>query len=103
MKKLYTCFIAMYFFFAAHAQSITSSNLPLIIINTNGPTILNDPKIIADMGIVFNGEGVRNNLNGSYNHYNGKIGIEIRGQSSQQFPMKSYKSKLLLGSNFSQR
>jgi len=94
MKKLHTSFIAIYFFFAAHAQSITSSNLPLIIINTNGQTILNDPKIMADMGIVFNGEGVRNNLNGSYNHYNGKIGIEIRGQSSQQFPMKSYSIEL---------
>ncbi len=72
------------------AQTLTSSNLPIIIINTNGQTIVDDPKITADMGIIFNGENVRNNITDPYNHYNGKIGIEIRGQSSQMFPMKSY-------------
>src|SRR4026209_215288 len=73
-----------------HAQTLTSSNLPIIIINTNGQTIIDDPKITADMGIIFNGENVRNNVSDPLNHYNGKIGIEIRGQSSQMFPMKSY-------------
>lgn len=72
------------------AQPLTSSNLPIIIINTNGQGIVDDPKITADMGIIFNGENVRNNVTDPYNHYNGKIGIEIRGQSSQMFPMKSY-------------
>src|SRR5688500_15313790 len=72
------------------AQILTSSNLPIIIINTNGQTIVDDPKITADMGIIFNGENVRNNVADPFNHYTGKIGIEIRGQSSQMFPMKSY-------------
>ena len=72
------------------AQTLTSSNLPIIIINTNGQTIVDDPKITADMGIIFNGENVRNNVSDAFNHYSGKIGIEIRGQSSQMFPMKSY-------------
>ena len=73
-----------------HAQVFESSNLPIIIINTNGQTIPDDPKITADMGIVYNGVGVRNNVSDPMNHYKGKIGIEIRGQSSQMFPMKSY-------------
>ena len=73
-----------------NAQVFTSSNLPIIIINTNGQTILDDPKITADMGIIYNGVGVRNNVTDPMNHYNGKIGIETRGQSSQMFPMKSY-------------
>lgn len=77
-----------------HAQTLTSSNLPIIIINTNGQTIPDDPKITADMGIIFNGENVRNNVTDPFNHYNGKIGIEIRGQSSQMFPMKSYSLEL---------
>jgi hypothetical protein len=74
----------------SHAQTLSSSNLPIIIINTNGQNIVDDPKITADMGIIFNGENVRNNVADPYTHYNGKIGIEIRGQSSQMFPMKSY-------------
>ena len=35
------------------AQTLTSSNLPIIIINTNGQTIVDDPKITADMGIIL--------------------------------------------------
>ncbi len=77
-------------FAAAWCQPLTSSNLPIIVINTGGQPIPDDPKIMADMGIIFNGDGVRNNATDPFNHYNGKIGIEVRGQSSQMFPMKSY-------------
>lgn len=78
----------------AQTVALTSSNLPIIYINTNGQTIPNEPKITADMGIVYNGVGARNNSTDPLNHYNGKIGIEIRGQSSQMFPMKSYTIEL---------
>jgi len=84
------------------AQTLTSSNLPIITINTNGQEIPDDPKITADMGIIFNGEGVRNNMTDPLNHYNGKIGIEIRGQSSQMFPMKSYSIELRTATGSSQ-
>jgi len=98
-------FAILFFLFLQNflfAQTLTSSNLPIIIINTNGQAILDDPKITADMGIIFNGENVRNNVTDPYNHYNGKIGIEIRGQSSQMFPMKSYGIELrdALGGSF---
>ncbi len=75
-------------------QAFTSSNLPIIIINTNGLPISDDPKIMADMGIIYNGEGRRNSISDPFNEYNGKIGIEVRGQSSQMFPMKSYSIEL---------
>lgn len=68
----------------------TSSNLPIFIINTNGQPIPSDEKIEVDLGVIYNGEGVRNFLTDPYNHYNGKIGIEIRGSTSQMFPKKSY-------------
>lgn len=74
--------------------TFTSSNLPVIVINTNGQTIVDEPKIMADMGIIFNSGNARNNISDPFNHYNGKIGIEIRGQSSQSFPMKSYSIEL---------
>jgi uncharacterized protein Usg len=72
------------------AQSFSSSNLPIIVINTGGASIPDEPKIMADMGIIDNGLGMRNNLTDSYNNYQGKIGIEIRGSSSQSFPKKQY-------------
>ncbi|MBL7872600.1 MAG: CotH kinase family protein [Cyclobacteriaceae bacterium] len=68
----------------------TSSNLPIVIINTNGLSIPDDPKIMADMGIIDNGVGNRNQVTDAFNNYNGKIGIETRGESSQSFPKKSF-------------
>jgi len=70
--------------------TFTSSNLPIIVINTHGQTIPDDPKITADMGIIDNGPGQRNNLTDPFNAYNSKIGIEIRGHSSQMFEKKQY-------------
>ncbi|MBS1743277.1 MAG: CotH kinase family protein [Bacteroidetes bacterium] len=78
----------------ASAQVLTSTNLPIIVINTNGQDIVDDPKIMADMGIIWNANDAVNNITDPFNHYNGKIGIEIRGQSSQMFPMKSYSVEL---------
>lgn len=72
------------------SQSFTSSDLPLVVITTNGQAIKDDPKIIANLGIIWNGLGKRNALTDPKNNYNGKIGIEWRGSSSQNFPKKSY-------------
>lgn len=81
---------------AAAAQTFTSSNLPLVVINTtNGQTIPDEPKIGATMGIIDNGPGMRNNLTDDFNNYNGKIAIEIRGSSSQMFPKKQYGIELV--------
>lgn len=91
MRSVFTLLFALLYVLPGFAQSIlSSSNLPIVVINTNGQDIPDDPKISADMGIIYNGEGQRNNLTDPFNEYNGKIAIEIRGQSSQMFPMKSY-------------
>jgi len=71
-------------------SEFSDSNLPIVIINTNGQTIVDDPKITATMGIINNGVGNRNAITDDYTDYNGLIGIEVRGQSSQMFPKKSY-------------
>ncbi len=85
---LVSCFILNY---SAFSQVIfTSSNLPIVVINTNYMTIRDDPKIFADMGIIWNGIDKRNSVNDPKNNYYGKIAIEIRGSSSQMFPKKSY-------------
>lgn len=67
-----------------------TSTMPIVVINTNGVDIPNEPKIPGTMGIIYNGPGNLNSTSDPFNHYNGDIGIEIRGQSSQMFPKKSY-------------
>ncbi|SNR69703.1 CotH kinase family protein [Dokdonia pacifica] len=54
--------------------------LPQFLINTNGATIVDEPKIDAELVIVEAGVET----------HRGAIGIEIRGSSSQQFPKKSF-------------
>ena len=71
-------------------QGITSSNLPIMVINTNGLDIQDLTRITADMGIIYNGEGQTNMISDSFNEYDGKISIEIRGSTSQFFPKKGY-------------
>ena len=68
----------------------TSSNLPIVVINTNGQTIQDDPRIVCEMGIIDNGFGNINSINDPFNDYNGNISIEYRGSSSQSFPKKAY-------------
>jgi hypothetical protein len=66
------------------------SHLPLIMINTNGVTIQQEPKLMVDMGVIDNGPGQVNHMDDPWNGYNGKIGLEYRGSSSMMFPKKNY-------------
>lgn len=71
-------------------DAVFESNLPIIVIETeNGQAIPDEPKITAHMGIVDN-EGTMNEYPGTYNDYDGQIGIEIRGASSQGYAKKGY-------------
>ncbi len=65
-------------------------DLPLVMLNTNGQEILDEPRIIAEMGIIDNGEGKNNYITDSFNVFYGRISIEIRGSTSQSFPKKQY-------------
>lgn len=68
-----------------------SSDLPIIKINTFGEQIPDEPKIVAHMGIIDNGQGNRNYVfSDSLNGYDGQIAIETRGASSASFPKKNY-------------
>ena len=66
------------------------SMLPLILIDTEGQTIPDEPKIHSMMRVIDNGPGMENNVNDPSTGYNGHIGIEIRGASSQMFPKKQF-------------
>lgn len=93
MKGKVICIFLLSTFFLRLSYSqvnLTSSNLPIVLIDTHGAQIPNEPKIPATMRIVDNGSGVRNEITGPYNDYDGNIGIEIRGSSSTMFDKKSY-------------
>lgn len=73
---------------------LTESDLPIVMIQTNGQSIPDEPKIIADLGIIYNGPGVRNYITDPKNEYNGKMGIERRGNYSASLPQKPYALQL---------
>jgi subtilisin-like proprotein convertase family protein len=68
---------------------LTSSNLPIIKINTGGQTIVDQVKKTMDMDIIYNGAGARNYVTDPANNYDGKVEVEYRGSSSLQFQKKS--------------
>ena len=97
MKKLFSFLLGICgLTVVLNAQTSTTldTDLPLVMINTRGGVIVNDPKITADLSIVYNGLGKRNKSTDVANEYNGKVGIELRGQSSQGQPVRSYDIEL---------
>lgn len=93
--KLQLCILcvlggAVFLSLGAQAVDFTSSNLPIVIIDTQGQNIRNEPKITAHMSIIYNGPGKRNHMTDAPNHYDGYIGIEYRGDSSLQFDKKQF-------------
>jgi len=78
----------------------SSPDLPIIKINTEGKFIVDEPKIMARMQVINNANGVNNFTDTNY-EYDGYIGIEIRGNTAQMFPKKSYtvETRLSDGSN----
>jgi hypothetical protein len=73
----------------AQGISIFSTDLPLIIIDTEGKTIVDDPKISAKMKIVNNSSGV-NRFTDAASDFSGNVGIELRGSSSIGYPQKPW-------------
>lgn len=98
--------------YSVTAQTFTDSNLPIVIITTdNDPStglpleIIDDPKILASMKIIKRPDGTRNYLadqnTAEFLNYNGRIGIEIRGSSTQTLPKKQYSLTTLKADNTS--
>ena len=67
-----------------------STNIPLIIINTNNQIIVDEPKINVDFKIIDNYPLGLNYPNDSGNVYQGIAGIEIRGSYSATLPQKPF-------------
>lgn len=59
-----------------------SSNLPIVFIETGNTPIPDEPKVDAWMKVVDNGPGQFNQVTDPPNHFDGRIGIELRGSTS---------------------
>jgi len=112
MKKIYLFLILFILLPTVRAQVLTDSNLPIIIITTdknpstgNPVEIMDDPKVLATMKIIFRPDGSRNYVtdqtNTTYLNYSGRIGIEFRGSTSQSLPKKPYGLTTLKADNIS--
>ncbi len=83
------------------AQIFTDSNLPIVIIETDGGVpIPDEPKVLGNMKIIWHQDGSRNYVSDANNpaflNYDGRIGIEIRGSSSQMLSKKPYGLETLM-------
>jgi len=78
------------------ASVAVAYNLPLVVINTYGEEIPDEPRIRAWMKIINNGPDALNKQYDTPNDYDGYINIEQRGESSAGFPKKSYSLELQL-------
>lgn len=79
-----------------------STVLPLLIIDTQGQPIPNEPRITSQMKLVDMGVGNYNSASDPWNEYNGQISIETRGESSAWFSPKdsySFETQVANGEN----
>ena len=100
MKKL---FVILLFWIPilSVAQNFTDSNLPIVVIETDGHVnIPDEPKVLGTMKIIWHQDGSRNYLSDinspEFLNYDGRIGIEIRGSSSQMLSKKPYGFETLM-------
>ena len=95
VNKNILSFLLVLFSLSVSAQNFTDSNLPIVVINTdNGANIPDEPKVLGTMKIIWHQDGSRNYMtdidNPEFLNYDGRIGIERRGSSSQNFSKKPY-------------
>lgn len=88
MKKSIIALLLVLFSWTAMAQNFTDSNLPIVVIETDGGVnIPDEPKVSGTMSIIWHQDGSRNYMsdidNPDFLNYDGRIGIEMRGSSSQ--------------------
>lgn len=79
----------------SHGQTVTSSPLPIVLIQTDGDISIPDAyKVPATMKILYVNDTTTNYLSNQYDtaylHYEGRIGIEKRGSTSQNLSKRHY-------------
>ena len=100
MSRVFGVIIFSFPLFLVGQVNLDSSFFPIVIINTDGHEIIDEPRIVCNMGII-NNDSI-NNIGDNFNEYSGRISIELRGASSMYFPKKSYsfETQDSLGENY---
>ena len=70
--------------------TLESSELPIVLINTDGQEIPFEGKIDASMEMKYNGPGTITYVTDPSNEYSGHIGVGIRGATSAGYPQRPY-------------
>ena len=88
MKKYIIVILSVIMSLTVNAQTFTDSNLPIVVIETDGGVnIPDEPKVSGTMKIIWHQDGSRNYLTDidspEFLNYDGRIGIELRGSTSQ--------------------
>lgn len=97
---IFTLLLVVFTPFQSNAQ-FTTSNLPIVIIDTESAVEITKDRIVADMKIVDNADSV-NSVDGPFNDYDGLISIKGRGSSSwENYEKKGYtlETQLSTGEN----
>lgn len=68
--------------------SFTDSDLPILVLDTRGQTIPDEPKIGCRFRMIAHAGGQRNFLTDAATDYDGWAGVEVRGSSSQSMAPK---------------
>ena len=93
-RRVHFLLLCLVPFSGLKAQTSETLNLPLVVIDTRGETIADGPKINVRIKVIDNGPGNSNSPLNDGTDYDGYAGIEVRGQSTQMFPKKSYSLEL---------
>ena len=80
---------------------LANSEMPIVMINTLGQTIVENTKINCLMDIKYNGAGNTTSVTDSANVYSGNIGISVRGLTSASYPQRpfSIETRDIIGAN----
>ncbi len=79
----------------AQPYPYTTSQLPIIVIKSQGSPILDEPKTKVSLRIIDNGAGATQLITDPAKGYEGFAAMEIRGRSSQRHSKLSYGLELL--------
>lgn len=71
-------------------SAFAGTTLPVVVVETLDQPIVDDPKVDARLAVYPSGASGLTELNALEPDFEGRIGIEIRGYTSQEFPKKQY-------------
>ena len=71
--KLSFTFLCILLLNQSNFAQLSSSNLPIISIDTDNEDIPDEPKLFGSMGIIYDESGGINSINDHFNHYDGYV------------------------------